>query len=72
LSLRPLPDLNSITVEQPCPVCDEKNWISLKEVDATEGYECQRCHAVTHLSASEEADVRDRIAHKFSEIIRLG
>ncbi|TNC66572.1 hypothetical protein [Rubellimicrobium roseum] len=72
MSLRPLPDLKRIMVEQPCPVCGEANRIGLQEVEATGGYECRRCHAAVHLSAEEASDVRTRIDRKFSEIIRLG
>jgi len=71
MSLRPLPDMERIVVEQPCPLCGETNRLSLKDIEATAGFECQACHAAVHLSREEVSDVRDRIAHKFAKAIRL-
>ena len=70
--LRPLPVIESITVENTCPVCGEANWFSLKDLEVFGQYECQQCHAGVPLSSQEARELRDRIMDKFSELIRLG
>ncbi|TNC66298.1 hypothetical protein [Rubellimicrobium roseum] len=69
---RPLPVMESITVEQICPICGEANWLSLKDVEGSDQYKCQQCHAAVQLVPEDASDLRDRIARKFADIIRLG
>ena len=70
--LRPLPLLESTTVEQACPVCGAANWLSLTAIGASDQYECQQCHAEVELSPEDATELRGRITMKFAELIRLG
>lgn len=68
----PLPIMENITVEHACPVCGAVNRFSLKDIEASDHYECQNCHSAVPLSPEEVGRLQEMIAHKFTEMIRLG
>jgi predicted RNA-binding Zn-ribbon protein involved in translation (DUF1610 family) len=70
--LRPLPVMENITVEHACPLCGEVNRLSLKDIEASDYYKCQNCHGAIPLSPEEVGELRERITHKFADMIRLG
>lgn len=70
--LRPLPVMENIAVGHACPLCGEVNRLSLKNIEASDAYECQNCRGALSLSPEERREIREKITYKFAEMIRLG